>query len=504
MNASPYWFSDFNQTLVFSVFLHFLFLIFLMYIPRPFPVPKREIIPLTVSLIPAPQSKLVSLSPAPPAIEREINPKKLTKKPEVKIPPLKEIVIKPIEVASLPPMIIPKARETNKIKTLLLDSNTGQKILTQLDQLTGESQPIGESNLLVKALNQLAMLTPELRPKPEIEKKETWEETFKELDKIKKSKAELEEPQNFFTPLAEELENSLKELDALGKNELSPKLENKVIAPNSENVFSEIKKLREQKINSQENPIESIDMAKKIDKLDTEEISKVSETLNFENLDSDIKSIVETPQKNYKDILSDLDKMAKLDPISEEETVIRSQPGSEEKVPTSTPIETGSALESVRRSIKKLEPVKNMSIEVSRSLIKVKQFKSKVEAPTDAFQLATAQPLNLTKKDSSSIQETDNENEDILSQYRSLIGGKIYSNWEIPLGRVIRKKIIVSFSIFPLGTISKPLLVKGSGDEKLDALAIKAIFESGPFPPFPKELKESIMEFTINFKLEVQ
>ena len=67
MTASPYWFSDFNQSFVFSVFLHFLFLVLLMYIPRPDSMPKKETIPLTVSLIPIPQSKP---APIPPPIEK--------------------------------------------------------------------------------------------------------------------------------------------------------------------------------------------------------------------------------------------------------------------------------------------------------------------------------------------------------------------------------------------------------------------------------------------------
>ena len=58
--------------------------------------------------------------------------------------------------------------------------------------------------------------------------------------------------------------------------------------------------------------------------------------------------------------------------------------------------------------------------------------------------------------------------------------------------------------IFRMGNIGEPRLVQSSGEDELDALAIKSIFDSEPFPPFPQEIKDPNIVITINFKLEVQ
>jgi protein TonB len=88
---------------------------------------------------------------------------------------------------------------------------------------------------------------------------------------------------------------------------------------------------------------------------------------------------------------------------------------------------------------------------------------------------------------------------DVLSKYVGDVYAKVYANWKDPLGGgdgMVR----VSFSVFPRGNIAMPKILKGSGDRKLDNLAVRAIKNAVPLPPFPREIKEPnlplIFEFT--------
>ena len=57
----------------------------------------------------------------------------------------------------------------------------------------------------------------------------------------------------------------------------------------------------------------------------------------------------------------------------------------------------------------------------------------------------------------------------------------------------------ISFSIFPKGNIAMPKILKSSGDPKLDNLAIRAIKNAVPLPPFPKEIKEPNLPLILKF-----
>ncbi len=88
-----------------------------------------------------------------------------------------------------------------------------------------------------------------------------------------------------------------------------------------------------------------------------------------------------------------------------------------------------------------------------------------------------------------------------LSLYLGLAQIKIDEHWKDPLGGGTGK-VQVSFTIFPKGNISTPKIVKSSGDSKLDILAIRAIKNSVPLPPFPKEIKEPNLPFILEFTYE--
>ncbi len=524
MNAPAYWFSDFNQTLVFSVFFHLIFLVLLMYIPKPNPFDKPEPIPLTVSLIPLPQSSPAS-APAPVAkaekkaviqkIEEPAPPQRQEpiKKPKAINP--KETAVKPIEVASLSPIkktAIKKKKQGSKLPDR---NNTGQKILAQLNQLTGEAkeQIIESSNPLVRELDQLAKLAPKLKPKSKSDRK-VWEQTFKHLEKIQKTKPINDQKSFFAPPIAEELDNSLKELDALDEKILDQELESKSSSLENNKILSEIQKLRDEKSDSEKSPVESVKVNQKIKELESvkniesanQEQLKPVEKLEFESFEKKSKEDGDK-KKTYQDILSDLESLASLNLVPKLERA--GVPSKAPRVkPSERALETGSMLRSIERSIE-IEPIKNVAIEISGVSTESKEFQSKVKTFASSFEQASTESSSNLPKDKLGQSQTSNEESNdeyaqALSRYAGFIQDKIYSHWEVPLGVAIRKKIVVSFMLFRMGTIDKPRLVQSSGDKKLDALAIKAIFDSEPFPPFPKEMREPNIVITINFKLEVQ
>ena len=89
---------------------------------------------------------------------------------------------------------------------------------------------------------------------------------------------------------------------------------------------------------------------------------------------------------------------------------------------------------------------------------------------------------------------------DIKSLYAGLVQEKIYKNWRDPLAERHSKEAIISFHIFPKGNIDKPFIKQSSGVEVLDTLAVAAVHDSVPFPPFPKDLKMPNLFLNIYFK----
>ena len=92
------------------------------------------------------------------------------------------------------------------------------------------------------------------------------------------------------------------------------------------------------------------------------------------------------------------------------------------------------------------------------------------------------------------------DNPYILEEYVSKIREKVYKNWLEPITEEHNKEVLISFYLFPKGNIDKPILKRSSGVKQLDSLAIQAILDSDPFPPFPQEVKFSNLSITIKFK----
>ena len=87
---------------------------------------------------------------------------------------------------------------------------------------------------------------------------------------------------------------------------------------------------------------------------------------------------------------------------------------------------------------------------------------------------------------------------DAVSKYFGEVVTKIYKNWKDPVGGG-DGKVEVSFSVFPRGNIAMPKIVKSSGDPRLDNLAIRAVKNAVPLPPFPQEIKEPNLPFILGF-----
>jgi len=88
--------------------------------------------------------------------------------------------------------------------------------------------------------------------------------------------------------------------------------------------------------------------------------------------------------------------------------------------------------------------------------------------------------------------------ESIQDKYVGEINAKVKENWKDPVGGGTGL-VQVSFSVFPTGNIATPKIRKSSGDRKLDDLALRAIKNATPFPPFPKDIKKTHLTLIIIF-----
>ena len=145
--------------------------------------------------------------------------------------------------------------------------------------------------------------------------------------------------------------------------------------------------------------------------------------------------------------------------------------------------------------LKQLEAIKNESVQIKIDTSKLspqhsKQFKSEISLKMAEIQRSVAVPT--------SSGELGDPAADALSKYVGKVYVKIYKNWKDPLGGG-NGMVQVSFSIFPQGNIANPEILKSSGDSKLDNLAIRAIKNAVPLPPFPKEIKEPNLPLILKF-----
>ena len=146
--------------------------------------------------------------------------------------------------------------------------------------------------------------------------------------------------------------------------------------------------------------------------------------------------------------------------------------------------------------VKQLESIKKESVQIKidrsqLSSLHSQQFKSEIrDLKIAEIQRRVSAPV--------SSGESGEPAADALSKYVGEVYVKIYKNWKDPLGGG-NGMVQVSFSIFPKGNIAMPKILQSSGDPKLDNLALRAIKNAVPLPPFPKEIKEPNLPLILKF-----
>jgi TonB family protein len=200
------------------------------------------------------------------------------------------------------------------------------------------------------------------------------------------------------------------------------------------------------------------------------------------------KTVTEKPQAPEVDLLKELKQLAKLDarPAPEAVNSVKSTQKSSEYFDS---IAEKFGLLSVDP-----EPVR---VEVSSAKLDSTSFQSKLRSLPQTAHTSS----ELGAEDSYVFTEKEGiPGSDIQSLYVGMIQERIYKNWREPLAEEHNQETVVSFFIFSHGNVDKPFVKKSSGVEALDALAVRAVLDSVPFPEFPQGLKMSNLHINIYFK----
>ena len=152
------------------------------------------------------------------------------------------------------------------------------------------------------------------------------------------------------------------------------------------------------------------------------------------------------------------------------------------------------------REFKIYEPKpRKISAAPYRDRVAFKEFQSgirKMKAPVLPKSSETAKP-----ETSAFAEREDTSEPGPVSSYIDKVYKRVYSKWKTPLGTKDNNvRVNITFNIFKGGNIDKPVISKSTGDENLDSLALKAIHDSAPFPPLPKEWKPPHLKVNMLFR----
>ena len=430
---------DFNQMLVYSTFVHLLFLTVVMYLPSP-RIEEQIVVPtFRLDLIELPPTTKISASTTekkkevvtPPVKKRVAHkPKPITKiQKREKIKPL---ALKPkAKQLPLPKPVIktPEAKLLSPSKPMPEELKINKKVLEDLEAL----QSSVPKKSILQELDEVARTSPKPRAKKVIPPKLMQEETFKEIEKKKVQELPIKSEQAKVLPLVDgseveaqerELAELLKESDRI--TQLTP------VTQEKKEVFTKPTKLKQTTASDLIKELEAMEN-KKTFSVDVPVEQKQPEELNPV---SAFKGSVEKP------LMSVAEKFEELEESSQE-----------------------------------------VRVDVSQDRMIRREFKTVIERGEVPVLDVDPGP------------ETSN----VLSTYVGKVYKRVYSKWKTPLG-IKAKKVVVAFTIFRNGNIDKPVIRESAGDENLDSIAVRAILDAVPFPMLPEELRRPNLRTNITFK----
>ena len=213
---------DFNQMLVYSTFVHLLFLTWVMFLPDP--RTQEQIVVPTFRL------DLIELSPkAKPASS-----------PKKKVAPIKKPIAKKLTRSKLKP----KAKQLPPPKPIIKKSKPRKKILEDLKSL--ESNLPKQSTL--QQLDLLARLTPKAQEKKITSPKAMQEETFRELEREKEAELPAEPKPEKLLPRDDDIEITKKGSESTALSEKLVKLDLKKEAQSTSSLMKELEAIEKKEI----------------------------------------------------------------------------------------------------------------------------------------------------------------------------------------------------------------------------------------------------------------
>jgi len=273
------------------------------------------------------------------------------------------------------------------------------------------------------------------------------------------------------------LEDTFQELESLQKKQIPKKNKKALVIP------APVERVLE--------GFEDIKMKTQVEKIKKPPRKKIAKEdltlkeLEFEQLSR--KTAASRPKEKPKISSNLLKELEELDQLNKQARLALDNPKVRKPKPDSK----------TARLLKELESIKKSNVQLKIDTSKLSSHHSqKFKSAIRNLKLA-----DIRKKSAGPAVTGDlgDPGADVLSKYVGDVYAQVYVHWKDPLGGgdgMVR----ISFSIFPRGNIAMPKILKSSGDRKLDNLAIRAIKNAVPLPPFPKEIKEPnlplIFEFT--------
>ncbi|MCH8207906.1 MAG: TonB family protein [Nitrospinae bacterium] len=403
------------------------------------PLPKPEIVKLKVPV-------------------EKIPPKVLTKKVQKAKPIPKPEIAKPkVPVEKTKPPVL--NQKFPKVTPIPKPEFVRPKLLTVTPKEISKPRPLPKplkreptKSVAVEELDKLAKLTPSIK-KPPIADNSITEQTFEELDALKFNKSGFKfDKAKVIPPL--NLDNPLEGFDSMKMKKALKTASLRISQPPSETEPA------------------------LLENLEFESLAKRSVDLENPNKEKDAGEILAESEQRKK--LKEILKRKLLTDLSgNRDPVFNKEPAIVQPKYRHIDIEVVAEIDSTA--------FKSGIRDLSTSLPEGKKDAAKF-AKLDAGQSQTSVKSN-----------TGKPNADILSRYVGVIREKVMSNWKSPLGAE-HNQVLVTFYLYSGGNVGEPIIEKSSGNSQLDALALRAIANSAPFPKFPSEFKHPNLHISIHFK----